>query len=381
MNVVVAQSPGAALGPIVRDAGLTVAATLPIGELQALERATARSTDVLILDVRGRGTVPAEVSALKRRYPKMGVLLVAARLDPALMLEAMRAGVTEVITDPVSPVELRSAVERLVGQFLPKVTGEVLAFIGAKGGVGTTTLAANLATSLVTDHKAPVVLVDLHTTTYGDTALLLGVEPRFSVADALENVSRMDEAYVRDLVVRTEQGLDLLASPERPSFRPPEPARVRQLLHRLVDLYRWVVLDLPQSEAGLVEPIEPISAIGLVVTQELPAVRRAADLAALLRQRYGTQKLGMVVSRFDAGADIRPEDIQKAVGLPIWAQLPADYRRVVAAANLGKPLVSDTGSRVTPVIRQLANKFATAPRPDIDKSSTGPKFKRLAGLF
>jgi pilus assembly protein CpaE len=312
----------------------------------------------------------------------MGILLVAAKLDQAIMLEAMRAGVTEVITDPISSAELQAAVERLVGQFMPKQAGEVLGFIGAKGGVGTTTLAVNLAAAIAGDKKARVILVDLHTTTYGDAALLLGIEPRFSVNDALDNVNRMDEAYVKGLVTRTEGGLDVLAAPERPAARPFDGACVKGLLQKLTEMYRWIVVDVPQSDLALIDNLEPVFAMSLVVNQELPAVRRAADLAKVLRQKYGSQKLGMVISRFDAGADIRPEDIQKAVGLPVWGLLPADYRRVVAAANLGKPLVSDSGNRVTPVIKQLANRFAMAPRPETDKSSTVSRsVNRIAGLF
>jgi pilus assembly protein CpaE len=382
-SVVVAQSGDPQLGALIRDAGLTIAATLPIGDLQTLEKATARAADVLIVDIRGRGTIPMEVAALKRRYPKIGILLVAAQLDQAMMLEAMRSGVTEVITDPLSSVDLQNAVARLVGQFLPKQAGEVLGFIGAKGGVGTTTLAVNLATALAADKKSRVVLVDLHTTTYGDAALLLGIEPRFSVADALDNVSRMDEAYLKGLVTRTGDGVDVVAAPEQPSARPVDVARVKALLQRLTEMYRWIVLDVPSSDLGLIDGIEPMFAMSLVVNQELPAVRRAADLAKILRQKYGSQKIGLVVSRFDAGADIRPEDIQKAVGLPVWGLLPSDYKRVVAAANLGKPLVNDANNRVSGVIKQLANKFMTSPRPEADKTTTtaSRSFNRIAGLF
>lgn len=381
-SVVIAQSTVSTLAGLVRDAGLTIAAGLPIETLHQLDRAVARTADVLILDVRGSGTIPSEVSVLKRRYPKMGVLLVAARLDPALMLEAMRAGVTEVVTDPVSAEDLKAAVERLVGQFVPKPAGEVIGFIGAKGGVGTTTLAVNLATALAADKKSRVLLVDLHTSTYGDASLLLGIEPRFSVADALENVSRMDEAYLKGLVTRTADGVDVIAAPERPAPRAVDAARVKALIQRLTELYRWIVLDIPQSDLGLIDGIEPVFAMSLVVAQELPAVRRAADLAAVLRQKYGSQKLGLIVNRFDAGADIRPEDIQKAVGLPVWGLLPADYKRVVAAANLGKPLVNDANNRVASVIKQLANKFMTSPRPETEKTvSTSRSFNRLASLF
>jgi pilus assembly protein CpaE len=379
-NVVIAQSADQRLAVLVRDIGLTVTAALPVADMHTLEKSLARTADVLIVDVRGRGTIPIEVSVLKRRYPKIGVLLVADQLDPAIMLEAMRAGVTEVVAEPVTAADLQAGIERLVGLFVPKPSGEVLGFIGAKGGVGTTTIAVSVATALAMASKSPVILVDLHLVCYGDAALLAGIEPRFSVADALENVARLDEAFLRGLVTRSKHGVDVLAAPPRPSTRSHDNERIRTLLHRLTDLYRWVVLDVPQSDLSIIDALEPMAAMTLVVNQELPSVRLGAELAGLLRQRYGSQKLGMVVNRFDAGADIGSNDVQKALGLPVWAMLPADYRRAVEMVNRGEPLVTDN-NKVSAVLKQFANRFATATRSDQDQTSTGRKFNKLAGLF
>ena len=93
---------------------------------------------------------------------------------------------------------------------------------------------------------------------------------------------------------------------------------------------------MPQSDFGAIDAIEPVTVLTLVVNQELPTVRRAAQrgrsAAAALRQR----PVSMVVSRYDARADIGQEDIERVVGLPVWAVLPSDYRRAVAAANAGR---------------------------------------------
>ena len=107
----------------------------------------------------------------------------------------------------------------------------MLAFVGAKGGVGTTTLAVNVAAALAAEPGASVLVTDLHITGHGDAALFLGVEPRFSIADALENVHRLDRAVLNTLVARAKSGVDVLASPERPSLRHPDPQQLRSL-HR-----------------------------------------------------------------------------------------------------------------------------------------------------
>jgi len=246
------------ISQLARAAGLTVAQTLPPSDLSAVER-QVRPPDVLVIDVRGQTSLPSAIGSLRRRFPTMGVVIVASELNPALMLEAMRAGVSEFVTEPLSGDDLRAGIERVAGQqALPTMMGRVFAFVGAKGGVGTTTLAVNLATALATqDAKLPVLIVDLHAPAHGDAGLLLGVESKFSIVDALENTSRLDAAYLKSLVVRTKDGLDVLASPERPSLRAPEGQQVRALIERVAMYYGAVVLDVPRTDFGILDSLEP----------------------------------------------------------------------------------------------------------------------------
>ena len=110
--------------------------------------------------------------------------------------------------------------------------------------------------------------------------------------------------------------------------------------------------------------------------QEKSTVRRAVQVSTLLKQRYGKERVGAVVSRYDARADIGQDDIERAAGLPVWAVLPSDYRRAVAAANAGRPVVSETNNRLAAAIQELARKLAgMAP----DASAVAKPAKRRAG--
>ena len=114
-------------------------------------------------------------------------------------------------------------------------------------------------------------------------------------------------------------------------------------------------------------------------------MRRAAQVAALLRQRYGKDRVGMVVTRYDARADIGQEDIERVVGLPVWAVLPSDYRRAVAAANVGQPLVCDGKSRLGAAIQLFARRLAgSPPQPhlvEVKRSAVARTVGRLGGVF
>jgi pilus assembly protein CpaE len=208
--------------------------------------------------------------------------------------------------------------------------------------------------------------------------VLFGVEPKFSTVDALENAHRLDEAFLESLVARVKTGLAVLASPERPVLHPAEGPKMRDLIERLAASYRTVVLDVPRSDLGMLDALDPATKITLVVSQELPAIRSATKLAALLRQHYGKERVGAVISRYDPRADIGQDDIERVVGLPIWAAIPSDYRVAIAAANNGKPLVMENKSKLAASIRAFATELSGSQSGVQQKPKQA---RRFAGLF
>ena len=221
--------------------------------------------------------MPTALAQLKRHHPTTGVLLVAAKLDPALMLEAMRAGVNEFVTDARDGAGASGGDQAPDRQFRSRRrVARSSPFIGAKGGVGATTVAVNTASSLAKQSPESTLLVDLNAAC-GDAAVFLGAEPRFSVLDALENVGRLDAAFFSGLVVRTKGGLDLLGAAGRTSERGtstadpnPHPAGFRQ------SDYQYTVLDVPRSDSAALDSLEMASKIVIVVNQELATVRNAS---------------------------------------------------------------------------------------------------------
>ena len=92
-----------------------------------------------MIDVRGQDRLPSSLSLLKRKQSSANVILIASTIDAGLMLEAMRAGVNECIAEPLAQADVSAAMNRLLGQRAMAAAGAVFAFVGAKGGVGTTT--------------------------------------------------------------------------------------------------------------------------------------------------------------------------------------------------------------------------------------------------
>lgn len=362
---------------LVRETGVPCVVISRDG-LNALAAAGAKQPAVLIVDLRDDGEIPSALPALKRQHPLTGVLLVAAQLDPALLLEAMRAGVNEFVTAPVTVPELQGAIKRLMGNLSTTTRGEVYAFVGAKGGVGATTVAVNTATSLAKLHPDSTLLVDLNAAC-GDAAVFLGAEPRFSVMDALENVGRLDAAFFKGLVVRTKGGLDLLGAAARPVSRNFEPSRIRTLLDFASQTYQYSVLDVPRSDSAALDSLELATRIVVIVNQELATVRNASRMVATLKQRYGQGRLSMVLARTDRRAEIGMEDVERTVGLDISHTIPSDYRLALQAMNKGRPVVLDAGNELAGAFKAFARQLANVPEETKEeKVRPGSLFGRLA---
>jgi pilus assembly protein CpaE len=327
--------------------------------------------DVVLVDVRDDRNLLSTIGSMRRRYPAMGVAIVAASLEPELMLEAMRAGVTECLTEPLTQSALEAAIGRVMGQRVGRVEGRVFALIGAKGGVGTTTIAVNLAEALAR-RLGDTLIMDLHTVS-GDAAVFLGVEPRFTITEALENTHRLDEAFFRGLVVRTPSGLDLLGASPRVVVGPIDPRQFRDLMDFAVRHYQAIVLDVPR-ESPLIDALDA-SSVFVVVNHELPTIRSAYRLVAKLRQRYASDRISLVVNRTDRHSDISLSDIEKAANAKVKHVFPSDYKQALAAMNKGEPLALSTQGRLAGSFDAFA---AMLTKVDTDTDEGGGLFGWLA---
>lgn len=364
------------LAAALRDRAFVVAEN-DLGVAVATQSAGSKGPDVFVVDTRALPGLPRDVAVLRRLYPQSGIVIIAKTLDPNSMLDAMRMGVSEWVPEPLVLDELESAIRRVVRPVVGTVAGKAFAVLGGKGGVGCTTVAVNLATALRHATNAPTLLVDLHTA-HGDASVFLGVEPRFSVLDALENIHRLDQTYLRGLVTPTKAGIELLASTNRPQVGAVDAPRVRSLIEFLVTTYPWVILDCPRSDAALMEALDATSSVLIVANQELATLRSASRLAASLRQRAGSHRVRLAINRYDADAEIARKDVERVMGGPVSYTLPSDYRASLAAINKGEPLIMQNHTRLAAALEDVARDLAGLT-PSPRDASRGGFFSRLGG--
>ena len=364
------------LEELVRACGLPIASSW-VPDIGSLLEAHAVQPDVVLIDVRGHKRVPSELSLLKKQHPLSNVMLLATALDPTLMLEGMRAGVSECLSEPLTETDFAAAITRLIGQRTTAPAGPVFAFVGAKGGVGTTTTAVNVATSLAKLSPGGALMIDLHLV-YGDAAVYLGAESRYSVLDALENLHRFDTAFFRSLLVRAPAGLDLLASSDRPVTGVVDSRRLSTVIEFASAQYPYTVVDVPRSDVAVLDSLDHASTIVVIANQELATVRNAGRMSSALRARYRKAKVMTVINRIDRRSEIGHQDVERAVGGTIAHQFPSDYRRALLAMNKGRPLALDNHNELSASFKALARELAGVKdkdKPEPEKSSG------ILGLF
>ena len=341
--------------------------------------------DVVVIDIRADASSGmAAIERLRASQPSVSIFAIAGSPEPNLILQAMRAGANEFFAwtpqDRTMEESFHGAVRRTAARReavvsstkLPSVTHS---FLGAKGGAGTTTVAVNCAVELARLTKRPTVIADLKPC-LGEVALFLGVRPRFTVLDAIENLHRLDKAFLQELVAKHKSGLDILAGSEqfdRPG--PNDASAVEELLRVLARAYDHVIIDVGNSiNSCAVAALYAAETVFLVTNPDVPSIRNAQRLVDRVRQLgAGSERVKILLNRVSDQHLIAPKQIETALGYGIHHQFSSDYRTVSTALNSGVPLALSNGS-------ELASEFGAFTKQLIgmqhDNSRSEPEKKR-----
>lgn len=364
-----------ALGSAEHRIELGVEITAPFAEISdtQIEELRRVPLDLVVLDLEqdtGNGIKLAEF--LADLHPRSQVLGAGAALPPDLLLEAMRAGISEYLLKPVTPEALGAGVQRVVRRLgwtpvaEPRKAGRLYTLFSPKGGCGSTTVATNLAVVLHRLTCKRTLLVDLDLE-FGETALQLGVKPRFSFLDVLRNFHRMDAGLLASLVERHESGVHLLSAPyhlDRGHVVAED--QIHNTLRFVKEHYDYVVVDttgsfVPSTLAAFAEA----DRIFAVTNLDLPSLRNLQRCLPFLEQTVGKaarDRIQIVVNRYTGDDVIALQDVQRTLGMPVYRTLSNDYAAVSRAINAGKPVVLNGKSKYTRDIQALATDLVGVQR-------------------
>jgi pilus assembly protein CpaE len=333
------------------------------------------------------------IHRLSRQSPRCGVCAISRSNDGQLVLRAIRAGAKEFLTLPVSNRELstalRSARVRDEAQGSRPHSCLTIAVAGAAGGVGSTSLAVNLASILAASLDHSVVLVDLDVA-LGDADVYLDMNHEYTLADLTQNVARLDSELLRRSMARHKSGVYLLPRPvELSDAGLVTEESLRHVFQLLKTSYSHVVVDLSKAYSPLdMAALESCDVILLVTQLDLPCLRNVVRLLKSFRPVPGMlEKVKLVVNRTmpDSKA-IRPKRAEEIVGREFFWQIPNDYRLMVEARNNGVPLVTEAPKAeithsLTNMARVLVGDEMLGVKPVGRPSGTTPVLGKWFGFW
>jgi pilus assembly protein CpaE len=325
--------------------------------------------DVVIVDIRSShsAAMPA-IEQLRARWPTAGIFTVAAAVDADLVIQSMRAGANEFFAWPPPADTFDDALRRTSARraAAPSTSAQAttMVFFGAKGGAGTTTLAVNCAVEIARQKKRPTLIVDLKAG-LGEVTLFLGVRSRYTMLDALDNMHRLDQEFMKELVVKHKSGLEILAGSDlfdRPGAS--DSGALEDVFRLLGRQYEYIIVDAgAQMNACAVATLYTADTIFLVANPDVPSVRNAQRLLDRIGQLGASgDRVRVLLNRAAEPYPIPPQQIESALGHPISQIFLSDYKTVSTALNSGVPLATAGNS-------ELASQFDSFARRLLDPNA------------
>lgn len=373
-----------------RVGGLLRSSAISIGVSEERTVRDAASTDLVVVDARAdESSALATIERLRAGSSAVSILVVAVEAKPDLIIRAMRAGANEFLTWPLQDESFQDAIRRIAARHesLPAARrhATTLAFFGAKGGAGVTTVAVNCGVELARLSKRPTVIVDLKPG-LGEVTLFLGVRSRYTVVDAVDNLHRLDEQFLRELVARHKSGLEILAGSG--NFDRPGPAdsgameEVFRLLGRQND---YILVDAgSQINACSIAALYGADVIYLVANPDVPSIRNAQRLLDRIAQLGACgDRVRILLNRAAEPFPIPLAQIESALGRPIEHMFPSDYKTVSTALNTGVPLALTGNSAIAAQFDRFTRLILDpAAAPPAAVATRGPLgLPRIASLW
>ncbi len=332
----------------------------------ALRRMQEEHYDLVVLPL--NDILPVELLALEREIRKdleVSIIGTASFPDADLILRAMRAGIHEFLVSPPPPEELAGAVERLMRRMLGDVRkGELIAVYSAKGGLGTTTIAVNIAQAFANSRPdSRVALADL-VVAGGDVRVFLNLKPSYDLTHLVAKGKLVDAELLNSILSPVPGGVWALPTSENPE--PDElfdAATIGSILDLLRANFAVTVADcehhLSERTLTALDAADRVLLVTDITVASLRSMQRTLGLCR--RLGYPDNKVCVVVNRYQS-ADVLPlKDAENLLQRAIYWQLPNDYRLAAAAVTKGVPLVvHDPGSKLAHSYRDLAVKLGGA---------------------
>ncbi len=290
------------------------------------------------------------IAQLAREFSDLPILAVSGKADGQYILQALRSGAKEFLTQPVVLEELLTALQRLRrGRSLPDASGNgfakpeslVVAVLGSRGGVGCTSLAVNLGCTLAQAEGHGVALIDLDLA-LGDADVALDLMPDYTLADVALNIDRLDMQFLKRSLSKHATGLSLLPHPvQMEDIGLIRDEHLQRVIGLLKASYTHLLLDLSKGFTPTdLTALRMADVVLLVAQLELSSLRNAVRmLLTLSGDEALVDKVQVVLNRVGSDCDISLSKAEETLGKTVYWQVPNEPRALIESRNAGVPLI------------------------------------------
>lgn len=310
------------------------------------------------------------INLILSRFPQISIFATSADKSADTILKVMRAGATEYLLKPVSDVDLIAALQKLGRLWVVKAPpeaqlGKIYTLFSPKSGVGNTTIAVNLATNIYELTKEPTIIVDLDLSA-GDISTFLNIKPNYTISDVTTNISRLDKSFLKGVITMHESGIHILAEPQKIEEAISISGHdIKKVLGLLKTMFKYIIIDTePTFNDRTLSAIEMSDMLILTLILSLPSIKNMQRYISYLDNiGYKKDKIKLLVNRYLKKGDIKIEDAEKVLGLPIQWHIPNEYSVSMAAINKGVPLnMHEPKSKLNLSIREIAKEIVSVKK-------------------
>lgn len=354
---------------------------------EGVQMAIELQPDIVLMDINMPGMDGITASEMiSQKSPFTQIIMMSVQGEADYLRRSMLAGAREFLIKPFSSDELISSIRRVyqlgasrrqampvgpavtpgaaaVAETRVHAAGKIVCVFSAKGGVGCSIIAVNLAIALQQTAAIKVAVVDT-SLQFGDIGVLLNLYASRTIADLASNADELDDELISDVFIPHSSGVKALLAPPRPEVADTvTPSLVSDVLQRLRRQFDVIIVDTGSVLDDVVLNVLDLSdKIIVVTTPEIPAIKDAKLFFEVTEALdYERDRVMFVLNKADKRINIRAEDIEANIKYPIQGQLPLDERSVTTAVNQGVPyILGDKNSLLTQATVQLANKLLQA---------------------
>ncbi len=292
------------------------------------------------------------VEALADLLPQSPIIGYSTIRDPGSMRKALLAGVKDYLISPVKEEELINSIHTVLAQEdrrrarmsgemeEPVAAGTVVTVFGAKGGIGKTTIATNLASALVQKTNQSVVVVDLDTR-FGDVAILMDIPVERSIADLAIPEEEITREMLQECIYTHNTGVAILPAPIRPTdWRSVHAGHIERIITLLMQTHDYVILDTPGTFNDIVaRALELATMVVLVATVDMASLKDTLLAIDMLRSwNFPQEKIKLVINATNEASNVQPNEVKRMLGRDVFWSVPYD-RNISTATQLGMPVV------------------------------------------